>query len=68
MREGYKCISCWNFIEGKGSDVYIVKGMDGLYFPTCSVECAENYKQKSIEGLKDRIDQVKNQEIERSVW
>lgn len=68
MKEGYKCVSCWNFIEGKGSDVYIVKGMDGIYFPTCSIECGEVFKQKSIQGLQSRIDEIKTQCIEKETW
>lgn len=67
MKDGYRCTSCGVFVD-KGSDVYIVKGNDEIYFPTCSAKCAEYFKKENIEILKDKIERIKNQSIEKEIW
>lgn len=67
MRDGYKCACCGDFVD-KGLDVYVVKGIDEIYFPTCSIKCAEHFKKKNIDILKDKIERIKNQSIEKEIW
>lgn len=68
MKDGYKCANCGRFIEGKGSDVYVVKDMNDINLPTCKISCGEEFKQKEIEKLKNKIDKIRNQRVEKELW
>lgn len=67
METGYRCINCKKFTE-KGNDVYIVQDINNINFPACSIKCAEKFKQKNIERLQNKIDEIKNKNIEIDKW
>lgn len=67
LSEGYKCICCGK-VKSKGSDVYLVNDGTNISMPTCSLECAENFKSNTIILLQRAIKKIKNQKIEKDVW
>ena len=61
-----KCI-CGKIIN-KGDRVFWVeKSRDNLLIPTCSIECAEKFKQFTINKLKEKIKSIENQVLEEEV-
>lgn len=67
IKDGYKCINCKKFVE-KGNNVYIFKNMNDVLVSACGLNCVEEYKEKDVKVLKNKIYKLKNQNIEKDVW
>lgn len=61
-----KCI-CGKTIN-KGDKVFWVeKSRNNLLVPTCSIECANTFKEYTINKLKNKLKSVENQVIEEEI-
>ena len=67
MKDGYRCAKCGVFSD-KGSKVYIAKGDNDVFFPFCTLNCAKLFKSKLIQKLEDKIEKIKNEDIEEDIW
>lgn len=67
MKSGYRCAECGKFVE-KGNKVYIVKNEQKVDFPVCTIECGKKFIQKSLERIRERLKEIKEQSIEEDIW
>ena len=61
-----KC-SCGKIINTGDKVVWVEKTNNRILVPFCSIECAEKFKQFTINKLKEKLKAIENQVLEEEI-